>query len=381
MSVNHRPAVGISEERDQTYFGYYGTLAHQQNMLMDQVRTSAYHEAIIGNPQDFAGKVVLDIGTGTGILSFFAVSAGARKVYAVEASDMALKAQMLVEHNGLSDKIQVIRGRIENVELPEKVDVIISEPMGVMLVHERMMESFIVGRDRFLKPAGRDGEILPCQIYPSSASIFLAPYSDINWYADAVQKIDYWNNANFYGVDMRCLREAAAKSHFSQVIVGPIDPKTLMAPAKVFKFDFTRISRSYIESFSLGFSSSFHKTGIVHGIAGWFNVTFSGSLLEKVLSTDPNNETTHWYQAKFPLRDPLAVNTDQCLTCQLDFEANNQRSHNVHLELQLDMFQPSIKLDFAMQDQMYWSLAGPITTSIPEEMLGIYTKGRFSQGL
>lgn len=77
---------------------------------------------------------MLDVGAGSGILSFFAVQSGAAKVYAVEASNMSQFAQQLVAANNLSDKIEVIAGKIEEIELPQKVDIIISEPMGKNLV-------------------------------------------------------------------------------------------------------------------------------------------------------------------------------------------------------------------------------------------------------
>ena len=67
---------------------YYGQLPHQQTMLQDEIRTSTYERAIMANSVDFKDKVVLDVGTGTGILAYFAVKAGAKKVYAVEASDV-----------------------------------------------------------------------------------------------------------------------------------------------------------------------------------------------------------------------------------------------------------------------------------------------------
>ena len=60
-------------------------------------------------------QVVLDVGAGSGILSFFAIQAGARKVYAVDASEMATHCQKLVNSNGLADRITVIRGKIEEV--------------------------------------------------------------------------------------------------------------------------------------------------------------------------------------------------------------------------------------------------------------------------
>ena len=164
-----------SEERppDPTPFGvYYARLLHQQNMLQDAVRTETYRHAIVTNAPDLHGKVVLDVGAGTGILSFFAAQAGAGRVYAVEASGMAEKAGKLVnsianarlarysadgaaaEAPSAADlkstvlstsklsadaawdamdknfRIHVVKGKVEDVTIPEHVDVIVSEPLG-----------------------------------------------------------------------------------------------------------------------------------------------------------------------------------------------------------------------------------------------------------
>ena len=62
-------------------------------------------------------------------------------VYAVDASDSCKVAQKLADSNGFGAKIKIIQGKIEDVDLPELVDVIISEPIGFLLVHERMLES------------------------------------------------------------------------------------------------------------------------------------------------------------------------------------------------------------------------------------------------
>ncbi|RZC80784.1 hypothetical protein C5167_043351 [Papaver somniferum] len=138
------------------YFHYYSQLLHQQNMLQDYVRTGTYYAAVLENRADFTGRVVVDVGAGSGILSLFAAQAGAKHVYAVEASDMAESARRLIAGNpSLRDRITVIKGKVEEVELPEKADILISEPMGTLLVNERMLESYVIARDRFLVPNGK----------------------------------------------------------------------------------------------------------------------------------------------------------------------------------------------------------------------------------
>jgi histone-arginine methyltransferase CARM1 len=79
------------------YFRYYGLLPQQQNMLQDAVRTGTYFTAILENCADFKDKVVMDVGAGSGILSFFAAMAGAKRVYAVEASAMSEHCQRLLD--------------------------------------------------------------------------------------------------------------------------------------------------------------------------------------------------------------------------------------------------------------------------------------------
>lgn len=128
-------------------------------MLKDEVRTISYRNAIYRNRHLFEGKVVLDIGCGTGILSMFAATAGARLVIGVDMSGIIEQARTIVAQNNLSDRIVLLRGKMEEVQLPvEKVDIIISEWMGYFLLYESMLDTVIYARDRYLVP---NGIILP----------------------------------------------------------------------------------------------------------------------------------------------------------------------------------------------------------------------------
>jgi len=265
-------------------------------MLQDAVRTGSYQYAIQQNKADFQDKVVMDVGAGSGILSFFALQAGARKVYAVEASDVAHFARQLVAANHLADRIIVLKGKLEDIKLPEKVDVIVSEPMGVLLVHERMIETFIRGRIDWLKPDG--------VMFPGSSAIYLAPFTDTFLYNETITKARFWQQEDFYGVNLSSLAEEAFIHHFSQPVVGCFDPRTLMASTIEYPINFLTVTIEQLQSFVIPFTFTSTYTGICHGIAGWFDVHFNGSLTRVNLSTSPYAQKTHWYQIRFLFKVP-----------------------------------------------------------------------------
>jgi predicted RNA methylase len=94
---------------------YYGSYSHfniHEEMIRDKARTEAYKKAIEQNKHLFKDKTVLDIGTGTGILSLFAAQCGAKKVYAVDNADIAYFAMDIAKKNDSREVIQVIKGRI-----------------------------------------------------------------------------------------------------------------------------------------------------------------------------------------------------------------------------------------------------------------------------
>ena len=101
----------------------------------------------------------------------FAVRAGAKHVMGVEMSTIIHKAKQIVEINGMSDKITLLQGKMEEVTLPfPKVDIIISEWMGYFLLYESMLDTVLFARDKYLQAGGL--------IFPDKASIYMTAIED-----------------------------------------------------------------------------------------------------------------------------------------------------------------------------------------------------------
>lgn len=131
----------------------FGAAALHAAMLADRNRTTAWLQAVRAAVR--AGDVVLDIGTGTGILAIAAAQAGARRVFAVEASSCAGVAERMAQENGVADRVEIVRGWSTQVELPERADVVVSEVLGDDPFAEGVLEIVTDALRRLAKPDAR----------------------------------------------------------------------------------------------------------------------------------------------------------------------------------------------------------------------------------
>lgn len=301
------------------YFNSYAHFGIHEEMLKDDVRTRSYLRAITNNPHLFEGKTVMDVGCGTGVLSIFAAKAGAKKVYAVECSKIVDQARLIVQANGFSDVIEIKETKVEDMELPEKVDVIISEWMGYFLFYESMLDTVLFARDKWLKPGGL--------MFPNKATLYLCAIEDAQYKAE---KIDFWDNV--YGLDMSCIKSVA----LTEPLVDTVDPEQVMTTTcAAFPVDTETVTVKQL-SFAVPFELRAIRDDYCHALVAYFDVAFTHGLKPVSFVTGPHVRATHWKQTVLYLDRALPVHRGEIIKGILACRPNrkNPRDLDIAVEYQ-----------------------------------------------
>ncbi|XP_031252363.1 probable protein arginine N-methyltransferase 1.2 [Pistacia vera] len=315
----------VDGEDDKTsadyYFDSYSHFGIHEEMLKDVVRTKTYQNVIYQNKFLFKDKVVLDVGAGTGILSLFCAKAGAAHVYAVECSQMAVTAKQIVEANGFSDVITVLKGKIEEIELPvAKVDIIISEWMGYFLVFENMLNTVLYARDKWLVD---DGVVLP-----DKASLFLTAIEDAEYKDD---KIEFWNNV--YGFDMSCIKKQA----MMEPLVDTVDQNQIVTNCQLLKImDISKMTPGDA-SFTAPFKLVAQRNDYIHALVAHFDVSFTKCHKLMGFSTGPKSRATHWKQTVLYLEDVLTICEGEEITGSMTVAPNKKNPRDIDIMLKYSL--------------------------------------------
>ncbi|XP_074280702.1 putative protein arginine N-methyltransferase 1.2 [Silene latifolia] len=300
------------------YFDSYSHFGIHEEMLKDVVRTKTYQNVIYKNDFLIKDKVVLDVGAGTGILSLFCAKAGAKHVYAVECSDMADMAKQIVESNGFANVITVLKGKIEEIDLPvPKVDIIISEWMGYFLLYENMLNTVLYARDKWLVGDG--------VIFPDIASLYLTAIEDADYKED---KIEYWNNV--YGFNMSCIRKQA----ILEPLVDTVDQNQIVTNCHLLKtMDISKMSPGDA-SFTAPFKLVAERTDYIHALVAYFDVSFTKCHKPLGFSTGPRSRATHWKQTVLYLEDVISICEGEAIVGTMTVAQNKKNPRDVDVMLQ-----------------------------------------------
>ncbi|GME71967.1 unnamed protein product [[Candida] boidinii] len=307
---------------EQHYFTSYDHFGIHEEMLKDTVRTLSYRNAIMKNKHLFKDKIVLDVGCGTGILSMFAAKAGAKHVIAVDMSNIVEMAEKIVDLNGFSDKITLLKGKLEDVEMPyDKVDIIISEWMGYFLLYESMLDTVLVARDRYLKKGGL--------ILPDKASIHVALLED-GAYKD--EKIYHWEDV--YGFDYSPFIDIA----MVEPLVDMVDHKAIVSTSyKLIEFDLNTVTIEQL-AFHRDFKLTATRDDLAHALVAWFDIEFPTDKngQKVVFSTGPRATYTHWKQTVFYLNQVLELKKGEAIDGSLACRPNVKNNRELDIEIEWD---------------------------------------------
>lgn len=297
MLRSKRSRVVMPSELINVEHPFYNSPSVHKGMLDDEVRTLSFKRALEKTIKP--NSIVLDIGTGTGILAAFAVRCGAQKVYALESSDEIFDAAKdMFKRNKLNTKIKLVRYRKgQKLDIPKNIDIIVSECLGHFAFDENMI-SAVSSYKKFLRP---DGIFIPSQI-----SLFLSPVfapEVYNYY------VTTWENP-IYGFDFSNMRSRA----LNRIYVATVDPNNFLAkPINI--LDYTLGSSAEVLDGKGSFEITQH--GVLHGFVGFFETMLAEGV---ILSTSPINPITHWEQVILPV-DCIEVKKGDIINVKLGIQS------------------------------------------------------------
>lgn len=280
-------------------------------MLFDSERMEKYRQAIAKVVNE--GDIVADIGTGTGLLAFLCVKAGAKRVHAIERSPAIRWARLLAKKNNLEDRIVFHEKDSRFHDLPEKVDLVVSELIGHVAFEEGMVESLFDAKERFLVPGGT--------IVPQRVELKVAIVEEDEVYPEC---IDCWEP--IAGIDYSPMREEAIKACYLTVLDNH---HLLSEPKTFFTVDFNQDQKPK-------FAASHHfeicRSGKMNGIALWFDTLLAPDVR---LSSGPWTRT-HWKQCFAPISNPITINGGDKIRVEIEMRMRTRRrdTFNFTFEMQ-----------------------------------------------
>jgi protein arginine N-methyltransferase 1 len=265
------------------------------SMIRDSVRMGAYARALERAVKP--GAVVLDLGTGTGILALLAARAGAEKVIAVDPSELIEVARETARANGLADRIEFRQGNSTQLDLAERPDIVVSDLHGMLPLFGDHIPSIVDARTRLLASGGA--------LIPSRDTLWAYPVESPTRYAE---RVEFWSSGPF-GLDLSPARSLAANSWWR----ADAGDKALANAELLATFDYKRIDSPNLAASAAWVSE---RDGTFNGFSVWFD----SILYDDIGFTNaPGRPETIYGQGFFPLDRPIEIRAGDSLA--LDFAA------------------------------------------------------------
>lgn len=222
--------------------------------VADEQRMNAYRMAIRALVRP--GAVVVDLGSGSGILGLLACEAGAARVYCIDSSSMLGVARKHITDSGYADRCIFLNAHSEEVKLPEQADLVVADQMGPFALWAGILECFVDARRRFLKPSG--------VLVPNRLSLWLAGVADSS-FRDRVSAIE----RNAGALDLSHLRHLMLNARQT------LDPRVTRQAILTNSGELVRFTLGAEAPDKVTASVDLTATaaGTLDGLAGWFSAS------------------------------------------------------------------------------------------------------------
>ena len=287
--------------------------------VADPVRLEQFRAAVAKVVK--RGDTVVDLGCGSGILGLFCLQAGASEVYEVDSTAMLEVARESLTRAGLGDRAVFIQGKAQQVELPERVDVVICDQVGYFGFDYDIILSLRDASQRFLKPGGAS--------IPSRLRLQLAAVESNKCQA----LTEGWRSAGV-PAEFHWLRQHAVNMKHA---VDLTREELLGAPSDLGSVDLCEANPDY---FSWTTELRIERDGLMHGLGGWFEC----ELAEGVWMTNSpvSDRAIQRHQAFLPIGEVVEVKSgdsvkatimarpaENLLAWEVEFSATGQKfSHS-----------------------------------------------------
>jgi len=252
-------------------------------MTKDPIRFHAFAEALRRTVKP--GAVVLDIGTGPGIMALLACRFGARKVYAIEPDPIIQVAREIAISNGFARQIEFIDGFSTQVSLPERVDVIVSDLNGTLPWYQQHLRAVADARQRFLAPGGA--------MIPKKETVWLGVVESPQAYSEHAQP---WETG--HGFEMHAARDLAINT---RQLVRLRSEDLLAAPQCGVVLDFMQVEGPDSRADA---TFVITRPGVGHGLLVWFDCVLTD---EVFFSNTPGYNRSGYGQTFFPWTRPVSL--------------------------------------------------------------------------
>ena len=259
-------------------------------MMNEAHRNDAYYEGIKTAVKP--GKLVLEIGAGSGLLSMMAAKLGATQVVACEAEPLVAKtAAEIVKNNGYADTVSILSKISYDVEvgkdLPEKADVLIHEIFDSAIIGEHVLPAIEDAKKRLLKP--------DALIVPHAASIMIALMG-----GEAAGQ--YLRVEHSHGFDLSHFNSIASKKipfYREDIALTPMS-----APVDAFRFDFMSQDSYPAEDKLLELTAT--TEGLCYGVVQWIRIELDATTTWENPPTDIRS-TTAWQRTIYRFDQPMPL--------------------------------------------------------------------------